>query len=138
MVREQFYYNKDIFAEYGLSEPKDFAEFEKILAVLKDNGVTPLSFGGMFSWSILFHFEPILAAMAPDWLDEATAGKARVTDPRVKAAFNKMLEWGEMGYYGTGYLGVDEGGQLLAFSKGDAAMTITRFLERQYIQQEQS
>lgn len=119
------YYNKDIFAKYGLEEPKDFADFERILGVLKANDEIPLSFGGMFSWSILFHFEPILAAMAPDWLAEATAGKARVNDPRVKAAFNKMLEWGELGYYGLGYLGVDEGGQLLAFSKGDAAMTIT-------------
>jgi raffinose/stachyose/melibiose transport system substrate-binding protein len=36
-----------------------------------------------------------------------------------------MVEWGKKGYYGPGYLGVDEGGQLLAFSKGDAAMTIT-------------
>ncbi len=119
------YYNKDIFSEYGLSVPKTFDEFESILETLYNNGVLPISFGGMFSWSILFHFEPILAAMAPDWLEEATAGKARVDDPRVIAAFNKMLEWGEKGYYGTGYLGVDEGGQLLAFSKGEAAMTIT-------------
>ncbi len=119
------YYNKDIFAKYGLKEPKNFAEFENILAVLKDAGEVPISLGGMLSWSILFHFEPILAAMAPDWLDEATAGRARVEDPRVIAAFNKMLEWGKKGYYGKGYLGVDEGGQLLAFSKGDAAMTIT-------------
>jgi len=119
------YYNKDIFAEYGLNEPKNFAEFEEILATLKDNGEIPISFGGMFSWSILFHFEPILAAMAPDWIDEATAGKARVNDDRVIAAFDKMIEWGDKGYYGKGYLGVDEGGQLLAFSKGDSAMTIT-------------
>lgn len=119
------YYNKDIFAKYGLKEPETFDDFEKILETLSSNGVVPLSFGGMFSWSILFHFEPILAAMAPDWLNEATAGKARVTDPRVKAAFNKMLEWGKKGYYGKGYLGIDEGGQLLAFSKGEAAMTIT-------------
>ncbi len=119
------YYNKAIFRDNGISVPTTFAEFEEILATLHGNGVTPLSFGGMFSWSILFHFEPILAAMAPDWLEEATAGRARVTDPRVKAAFNKMLEWGEDGYYGIGYLGVDEGGQLLAFSKGQSAMTIT-------------
>lgn len=119
------YYNKEIFNKYGLQEPKNFADFEKILETLKNNKVVPISFGGMFSWSILFHFEPILAAMSPDWLAEASAGKARVNDPRVKAAFNKMLEWGEKGYYGSGYLGVDEGGQLLAFSKGEAAMTIT-------------
>jgi len=119
------YYNKEIFNKYGLQEPRNFADFEKILETLKNNKVVPISFGGMFSWSILFHFEPILAAMSPDWLAEASAGKARVNDPRVKAAFNKMLEWGEKGYYGSGYLGVDEGGQLLAFSKGEAAMTIT-------------
>lgn len=119
------YYNKDIFAEYGLSEPETFADFESILETLHANGELPISFGGMFSWSILFHFEPILAAMASDWIDEATAGDARVNDPRVMAAFDKMIEWGEKGYYGPGYLGVDEGGQLLAFSKGESAMTIT-------------
>lgn len=119
------YYNKAVFRENGLSIPTTFAESEEILETLSAREITPLSFGGMFSWSILFHFEPILAAMAPDWLDEATQGRARVTDSRVIAAFNKMLEWGEKGYYGRGYLGVDEGGQLLAFSKGEAAMTIT-------------
>jgi raffinose/stachyose/melibiose transport system substrate-binding protein len=119
------FYNKAIFRENGMSVPKNFAEFEAILEKLHSLDITPLSFGGMFSWSILFHFEPILAAMAPDWLNEATAGKARVNDPRVISAFNKMLEWGDKGYYGAGYLGVDEGGQLLAFSKGKSAMTIT-------------
>lgn len=119
------FYNKAIFRENGLSVPKNFAEFEAILSTLYSADIIPLSFGGMFSWSILFHFEPILAAMAPDWLDAATAGKARVDDPRVISAFNKMLEWGDKGYYGVGYLGVDEGGQLLAFSKGKCAMTIT-------------
>ena len=119
------YYNKGLFATYGLSVPKTFADFEALLQALKDKGIVPISLGGRFTWSILFHFEPILAAMAPDWLDEATAGKARVNDPRVIAAFDKMLDWGKKGYYGSGYLGVDEGGQLLAFSKGESAMTIT-------------
>ena len=119
------YYDKDLFAKHGLSVPKTFAEFEKLLETLKSKGVLPISFGGRFTWSILFHFEPILAAMSPDWLADASEGKARVNDPRVAAAFDKMVEWGNKGYYGPGYLGVDEGGQLLAFSKGDAAMTLT-------------
>ena len=50
------YYNKEIFNKYGLQEPKNFADFEKILETLKNNKVVPISFGGMFSWSILFHF----------------------------------------------------------------------------------
>jgi raffinose/stachyose/melibiose transport system substrate-binding protein len=119
------YYNKGMFAHYGFVVPKTFSDFESLLCTLKDKGIVPISLGGRFSWSILFHFEPILAALAPDWLDEATVGKARVNDPRVVAAFDKMREWGKKGYYGNGYLGVDEGGQLLAFSKGQSAMTIT-------------
>lgn len=119
------FYNKDIFAKHGVAVPKTLAEFEAALAKFKAAGVVPISLGGRFTWSILFHFEPILAAVAPDWLDEAVAGKARVTDPRVAAAFEKMLEWGRKGYYGPGYLGADEGGQLLAFSMGQSAMTLT-------------
>lgn len=119
------YYNKDMFEEYGVSVPETFAEFEQLLADLSQEDVIPVSLGGRFTWSILFHFEPILAAMHPDWIAEAEDGEASVTDPRVIDAFEKMLEWGDQGYYGEGYLGMDEGGQLLAFSRGDAAMTIT-------------
>ena len=63
--------------------------------------------------------------MAPDWLEAAQKNEARVNDPRVAEVWKKMIEWGEKGYFGPGYLGVDEGGQLLAFSKGESAMTIT-------------
>jgi raffinose/stachyose/melibiose transport system substrate-binding protein len=119
------YYNKDIFTELGLSVPKTFDEFEADLQTIKDAGYVPLALGGSFFWSTLFTFEPILAAMEPEWLQAAAKGEARVNDARVAAVWEKMIEWGEKGYFGSGYLGVDEGGQLLAFSKGEAAMTIT-------------
>ncbi len=119
------YYNKDIFAELGLSVPKTFDAFEQSLQTILDAGYVPIALGGSFFWSTLFTFEPILAAMEPEWLDAAAKNEARVSDPRVADVFKKMIEWGEKGYFGPGYLGVDEGGQLLAFSKGEAAMTIT-------------
>ncbi|MDP3447801.1 MAG: extracellular solute-binding protein [Eubacteriales bacterium] len=119
------YYNKDIFTELGLSVPKTFDEFEHSLQTILDAGYVPLALGGSFFWSTLFTFEPILAAMAPDWLEAAAKNEVSVNDPRVADVFKKMIEWGEKGYFGPGYLGVDEGGQLLAFSKGEAAMTIT-------------
>jgi len=119
------YYNKDIFDELGLSVPKTFDEFEADMQTILDAGYVPLALGGSFFWSTLFTFEPILAAMEPDWLQAAAKGEARVNDPHVAAVWEKMIEWGNKGYFGVGYLGVDEGGQLLAFSKGEAAMTIT-------------
>lgn len=118
------FYNKDLFAKQGWSVPKTFDEFETLLATIKKAGLIPLSLAGRDNWNILFLFEPILAAMYPDWVEEATVGKARIDDPRVIAAMEKMIEWGKKGYYGDLFLGVDEAGQYLAFSRGQAAMTV--------------
>ncbi len=118
------FYNKGLFEEKGWAVPKNFGEFEALLPKIKQAGYIPISLGGRFSWNILFLFEPILAAMHPDWIQEAKEGEARIDDPRVIDAMNKMLEWGEKGYYGDMYLGVDEAGQYLAFAKEEAAMTV--------------
>lgn len=118
------FYNKDLFKENGWSVPKTFDEFESLLATIKKAGYIPLSLAGRDNWNILFLFEPILAAMHPDWIQEAAEGKARIDDPRVIDAMNKMIEWGEKGYYGEQFLGVNEAGQYLTFSRGQAAMTV--------------
>jgi raffinose/stachyose/melibiose transport system substrate-binding protein len=39
----EVYYNKAMFAKYGIAVPKTFAEFEAALAKFKDNGITPLA-----------------------------------------------------------------------------------------------
>ncbi|MDY0094632.1 MAG: sugar ABC transporter substrate-binding protein [Candidatus Vecturithrix sp.] len=119
------YYNKDIFDQYNLKVPTTLAEFEQICETLQSQGVTPISFGGKLSWAVLFTFEPIISAVCPDWLDEAAAGKAALSDPRLLEAFKKFDEWAEKGYFGKFYAGVDEGAMLLNFSKGNAAMCIT-------------
>jgi len=119
------FYNKDIFAELGLEIPKTFDEFEAMLPVIKDAGYIPISFAAMDPWNCLFCFEPVLAATALDYLEEYVAGNTvAVNDPRVVAAMQKMVEWGEAGYFGVGYTGVDGSGAVLAFSKGEAAMCI--------------
>lgn len=118
------FYDKDLFADHGWEVPETFAEFEALLPKIKDAGYIPISLAGRDNWNILFLFEPILAAMHPDWINEAAVGEARIDDPRVIDAMNKMIEWGEKGYYGDMFLGVDEAGQYLSFSKGQAAMTV--------------
>ena len=118
------FYNKDLFKEHGWSVPRTFDEFERLLATIKNAGFIPLSLAGRDNWNILFLFEPILAAMHPDWIEEAADGGARIDDPRVISAMKKMIEWGNKGYYGQHFLGVDEAGQYLSFSRGQAAMTV--------------
>lgn len=129
------FYNKDIFEELDLKVPTKFSEFESILVKVKEADIIPISLSGSFPWSILFHFEPVLAAMSLDWLEEARTQDVKVNDPRVVAAYDKMLEWADKGYYGTGFVGVDEGGALLAFSKGEAAMCIDGTWNVQTIQE---
>lgn len=119
------FYDKDLFAKNGWAVPKTFDEFEKLLPVIKAKGLIPISLGGRDNWPTLFLFEPILAAMHPDWIQEAAVGKARIDDPRVVDAMRKMIDWGKKGYFGDKFLGVDGTGQLLSFSMGEAAMTVT-------------
>lgn len=119
------YYNKDIFKELGLEVPKTFDEFEALLVKIAETDYTPIAFSASDPWEVLFQFEPVLSAMSSDFLEEyATKGHVAVNDERVVAAYNKMLDWADKGYYGTGYLGADGSGTVLAFSTGKAAMYI--------------
>ncbi len=130
------FYNKAIFEELGLSVPTSFSEFEADLQIIQDAGYIPIAFCGTDPWATLFHFEPILASMHLEWLDEYMEnGDVAINDERIIEVYNKMLEWAEKGYYGVGYTGVDESGALLAFSKGEAAMSIEGTWNIQTIQE---
>ncbi len=119
------YYNKDIFQKLNLEIPKTFDEFEKMLATIHEAGILPISFAGSGSWSTLFFFEPVLAAMNLDYTESYLRGEhVAINDQRVIDAMNKLIEWGDKGYFGAGYTGVSEGGAMLAFSKGEAAMAV--------------
>ncbi|MFW2504177.1 ABC transporter substrate-binding protein [Clostridium diolis] len=118
------FYHKDIFDKYGIKVPNNLAEFEAACETLKKNGVTPITQVAKDSWGILFSLEPIMSAVAPDWIDDAAAGKAKIDDPRVLKAFNKMQEWMDKGYFSANGLGSDQNAGLLNFSKQNSAMII--------------
>ncbi|WP_343246329.1 sugar ABC transporter substrate-binding protein [Diplocloster hominis] len=130
------FYNKDIFKEVGIEVPKTFSEFDSSLEKIAAAGYVPIAFGASDPWEILFQFEPLLAAMHIDWLDEyQEKGTVAVNDKRVVEVFEKMLEWADKGYYGVGYTGIDGSGALLALSTGKAAMCIDGTWNVQTIQE---
>jgi len=53
---EVMFYNKALFAKYGLGVPSTYAEFQHVIAVIRSHGVTPIALGDSSSWqgSILF------------------------------------------------------------------------------------
>lgn len=118
------FYHKDIFDKYGIEVPNSLAEFEAACETLKQNGVTPITLMAKTSWDILFTLEPIMAAVAPDWLDDAATGKAKIDDPRLLKALKKMQEWMDKGYFSANGLGSDGNAGLLNFSKKNTAMII--------------
>ena len=94
------FYNKDIFDENGWTIPTTFSEFEELLAKVAQTDYVPIALGATDPWDILFIWEPILAATHLDWIQEyETEGYAAVNDPRVADAYNKMIEWGDKGYF---------------------------------------
>jgi raffinose/stachyose/melibiose transport system substrate-binding protein len=44
------YYNKQIFADNGIEEPKTWADMEQVIATLQGASVTPFGIGGMDVW----------------------------------------------------------------------------------------
>jgi len=118
------FYHKDLFDKYGIKVPNNLADFEAACETLKKNGITPITLMAKTSWDILFTLEPIMSAVAPDWLDDAAAGKAKIDDPRLLKGFKKMQEWIDKGYFSANGLGSDGNAGLLNFSKKNTAMII--------------
>lgn len=119
------FYNKDIFESNGWTIPTKFSEFESLLAKMVEAKVQPIAVGADDPWNILFIWEPILVAMHIDWAQEwKTEGYVAVNDERVIDAYNKLLEWGDKGYYGNNWTGASSDGASLAFSTGKSAMYI--------------
>ena len=118
------FYNKDMFAENGWEIPKTFSEFETLMATIKDAGITPVSLA-YDSWSMLFAYEPILAAYSPEYANGLSDYSSKADDPAAREALQKMVDWANAGYFGDNWLGViDNAAQVLTFTTGNAAMNI--------------
>jgi multiple sugar transport system substrate-binding protein len=91
------FYNKHVFAKYGLTPPATWAQFMNIAKVLKSHGQTPF-----YETDVLFSFvwfEQLLAGTAPDVYQALSTGKASYTDP---AVVNVMKMW--QGMINDGYM----------------------------------
>jgi ABC-type glycerol-3-phosphate transport system substrate-binding protein len=92
-------YNKHVFKDAKLTPPTTWAQFEKALATLKANGITPLGATIDGRWPGFIYFEEFLLRSNPGLYQRLMAGKAKYTDPGVVSA---MKLWGgliEKGYF---------------------------------------
>lgn len=118
------FYNKDLFEENGWEVPTTFAEFETLLAAIKEAGLTPLS-QAYSAWSLLFAWEPEMSAYAPEATRALDTDKTAVYGEGASGSLQKLVDWANAGYFGDNWLGVLSGDDmLLAFTTGNAAMMI--------------
>lgn len=122
------YYNPEIFAEYGLTEPSTFEEFENILSTLKANGVTPFAVGALDGWPMSHYWEQLIHLTVP--FEELTLCK--VFDPAgnyEQAGFIEaseiLVSWIENGYFQDDLLATNFADSNALFITGQTAMTIT-------------
>ena len=121
------FYNKDVFAEYGLSEPKTLAELENICEVVKSKGKTPFSLANKTQWTGSMYFMNFATRYAgTEPFKKAISGEGSFEDPAFEYAGTKIQEWVDKGYFNVGFNGADEdsGQSRQLMYTEDAVMTI--------------
>lgn len=115
-------YNKAIFAELGVEEPQTWNAMIEIANKAKTAGYIPFANGSKEGWTL----ETFFGAVAPTFyggggfFDEITSGQVDFSDPRFKAAIEKMLELRP--YLPDDYVGVGYTDMQMMFAQEMAAM----------------
>lgn len=91
------FYNKKVFEEHGIKEPKTFEEFIAAAEKLKAAGITPMALGDKNTWPATQIFEnTLLSVLGPDGYKKLFEGEIPFDDERVIEAakkFGKILDY---------------------------------------------
>lgn len=117
------YYNKQIFAQFGLQPPQTWDEFLQVSETLWLNGVTPFTISGADPLMGLLWFDYLnLRLNGPAFHKEFLAGEHPFDDPRIRMAFELWASLVEKGYFlqTSATLGIDDALAMVAPSAGTA------------------
>ncbi|OSP56342.1 ABC transporter substrate-binding protein [Pseudoruegeria sp. SK021] len=94
------YYRKDLYEQYGLTEPTTWEEEKANCQVLLDNGIKCYTLGSKNFWTTGGWFDYLnLRTNGYDFHAQLTAGEIPWTDDRVKATFANWRELLDMGAF---------------------------------------
>jgi raffinose/stachyose/melibiose transport system substrate-binding protein len=124
-------YNKDIFAENGLSIPTTYAELEAASQTLLDAGINPIYEPVSDGWHHVLWFPelgPVYEAANPGL--EAALNRNKTTfaeDPTMLLALTQYQEMFDKGFFGPDALANEFANTEAAMASGEYAMTVNRF-----------
>ena len=117
------FYNKDIFAQYGLSVPKTWAELEQIAETLKNNNQLVMTLAGKDGWPIALPSEAIVGSLFPDMVEtnrKLWTGEMKFTDPEAKLYWERLQKLMHM--FEPNWQGIDYNTVVARFASGSVAM----------------
>jgi glucose/mannose transport system substrate-binding protein len=118
------FYNKKIFAQYGLTPPTTWDEFYQVGDALKAQGITPLAIGAKdgFYVSIVVWDGMLIARSGVPFRESYFGGTADPADPAIADTLTEMTK--VFGYTNDDRSTVDWDGAAQEVVDGKAAMTI--------------
>lgn len=124
-------YNKEIFADNGISVPKTYEELSAACQTLQDAGITPIYEPFADGWHhVLWFLEmgPAYEAANTGLADALNVNEATFADdPTMLAALTQFKELYDNGCFGDDALSNDFANTEAAMSSGQYAMTVNRF-----------
>jgi raffinose/stachyose/melibiose transport system substrate-binding protein len=117
----QFFYNKEIFDKYNLSEPKTWDDLVQIMKTLKEEGVTPMSVSGREGWALNLIADSVGAThLGDEWVKGLIDGQNKYSDPEfvdVLTRINDLKQYFQDGFMAAGYQDMQT-----AFAQGQTAI----------------
>ncbi len=99
-----FVYNKRIFEENNLSEPKTWSEFLSVLETIKGTGVAPIGLGNIYPWAACHYITGLNQKCVPEDVrhDDYIRETGEYTDPGYIKALEHFKELNDKGYFQEG------------------------------------
>lgn len=121
------FYNKDIFAKYGLEVPTTVSELEKVCDTLVANGITPFALANASKWTGSMYFMSLATRYGGlEPFQKAVDGTGSFEDECFVYAGEKIQEWVKKGYFpeGVNSLSEDDGQAKQLMYQETAAMLL--------------
>jgi len=122
------FYNRQMFADAGVTVPTTFADFEAILQTFADNGTTPIVFGDLDGWPAIHTYSELQNLhITRQYLDDFIFGRNAVSfnTPENTEAAAQLQSWVDKGYFTKFFEGIGYEDSWRLFADGQGAMMIT-------------